>query len=278
MGHTLGVRQVQKLKTRQALLDAGLALLAEQSLSSLGLREVTRVVGVAPTAFYRHFRDMADLGVALVDESLANLHGMITLILAEQDGDEERISRTVLAVAQHVRRYPAHVRFIARERHGGVRPVREAIAAQLRRFADEVADAFAGSLTDRGWTAEDVQMLAELYVDHMVMTATAFLEADGEDERVETGRIAEVRVLNVVGEVEEAPEDERVSDDVPVTEGVRAGEGVPAGGNVPVTVPSVGEAPADRPWSAAEERIARTARQQLRLISLGRHHWRDAPR
>lgn len=58
MSHSLGVRQAQKQKTRQALLDAALGLLEEQSLSSLGLREVTRVVGVAPTAFYRHFRDM----------------------------------------------------------------------------------------------------------------------------------------------------------------------------------------------------------------------------
>ncbi len=59
-----GVRQAQKQRTRQALLDAALGLLEEQSLSSLGLREVTRVVGVAPTAFYRHFRDLGELGVA----------------------------------------------------------------------------------------------------------------------------------------------------------------------------------------------------------------------
>ena len=62
MSHTLGIRQAQKLKTRQALMDAASVLLEEQSLSSLGLREVTRAVGVAPTAFYRHFRSTADLG------------------------------------------------------------------------------------------------------------------------------------------------------------------------------------------------------------------------
>ncbi len=77
MSHTLGIRQAQKQKTRQALLDAALGLLEEQSLSSLGLREVTRAVGVAPTAFYRHFRSTADLGVALVEEALGSLHPMI---------------------------------------------------------------------------------------------------------------------------------------------------------------------------------------------------------
>ncbi|MGK5732357.1 TetR family transcriptional regulator [Streptomyces sp. URMC 124] len=181
---TLGVRQAQKLKTRQALLDAALGLLEEQSLSSLGLREVTRVVGVAPAAFYRHFRDMAELGVALVEESLGSLHVMIRAVLAEQQDAEEVIDRSVEAVVGHVRRHPAHVRFVARERHGGVRAVREAIAAELERFGDEVAAALATQDVSQGWSEEDVRMLAGLYVDHLVMTASAFLEASPEEARV----------------------------------------------------------------------------------------------
>jgi len=183
MSHTLGVRQAQKLRTRQALLDAGLRLLEDQSLSSLGLREVTRVVGVAPAAFYRHFRDIPDLGVALVEESLGSLHVVIRAALAEQDAEADRIDRTVAVVQEYVRSHPAHIRFIARERHGGVRAVREAIAAQLARFADEVADALGPLLG--GWGPADVRMLAQLYVDHLVMTASALLEASPEEgERI----------------------------------------------------------------------------------------------
>jgi len=181
MSHICGTREARKRKSRRALLDAALGLLEDQSLSSLGLRELTRVVGMAPAAFYRHFRDMADLGVALVEESLGSLQGMIRAILAEHDGDEERIDAVVDAVAEHVRRHPTHIRFIARERHGGVRSVREAIAAELGRLADEVAAAFAPRLTPAGWPPEDVRMLAELYVDRMVTTATAFMEAQGDE-------------------------------------------------------------------------------------------------
>ncbi|MEC4015299.1 TetR family transcriptional regulator [Streptomyces sp. H27-D2] len=221
MSHTLGVRQAQKQKTRQALMDAGLHLLEEQSLSSLGLREVTRVVGVSPAAFYRHFRDMGDLGVALVEESLESLHTMIRATLAEQDDAEARIDRTVDLIAEYVRHHGPHVRFIARERHGGVRPVREAIAAELDRFSEEVASALAVQTVSDGWSREDIRMLAGLYVDHMVMTAAAFLEALA----------------------------------------------VEPGGDRSAT-----EA------SEAEQRIARTARlarRQLRLVSLGRLHWKD---
>lgn len=190
-----GTRRMQKQRTRRALLDAALRLLEHQSLSSLGLREVTRAAGVAPTAFYRHFRSTADLGVALVEEALGGLHGMIAGILAEtgEDQDEERIDRTVDLIARHVRDHPAHVRFIIRERHGGVRLVREAIGAQLRRFAVEVAAEYAGHPSTRGWGEDDLRMLGGLYVDQMVMTASAFLEAA---EEAEPGAAAE-RVASV---------------------------------------------------------------------------------
>ncbi|MEU3997232.1 TetR family transcriptional regulator [Streptomyces fungicidicus] len=176
MSHTLNVRQAQKQKTRRALLDAALELLEGQSLSSLGLREVTRAVGVAPTAFYRHFRSVEDLGVALVEEALGSLHPMIRTIVSATGDGEERITRAIELIAGHVDAHPAHVRFIARERHGGVRSVREAIRDQLALFADEVGDALAEDPVSAGWSEEDLLMLAQLYVDQMLVTASLFLE------------------------------------------------------------------------------------------------------
>ncbi|MET9875017.1 TetR family transcriptional regulator [Actinacidiphila glaucinigra] len=187
MSHTLGAREAQKQQTRRALLDAGLRLLENQSLSSLGLREVTREVGVAPAGFYRHFRDMGDLGVALVAESLGSLHAMIRAILAEQDDAEEVIAHSVRLIALHVRDHRPHIRFIARERHGGVQAVREAIAAELSLFADEVAEALGTQPVSQGWSPEDVRMLAELYVDRMLRTAIAFMEAPADDTAAEEG-------------------------------------------------------------------------------------------
>lgn len=190
MSHTLGIRQAQKQKTRQALLDAALALLEEQSLSSLGLREVTRAVGVAPTAFYRHFRSTADLGVALVEEALGSLHPMIRTTVSATGDHEERVTRAIDLIARHVDGYPAHVRFIARERHGGVQPVREAIRDQLARFAQEVKDELAKDPVSSGWSEGDLLMLAHLYVDQMLSTASQFLEVlEGpEEERADRAR------------------------------------------------------------------------------------------
>jgi AcrR family transcriptional regulator len=181
MSHMPGIRQVQKQQTRQALLDAGLRLLEHQNLSSLGLRELTRAVGVSPAAFYRHFPDMAGLGVALVDEALGSLHGVIRAVMAQTTDSEDLIDRTVTIIAAYVQEHRPHIRFIARERYGGVRRVREAIAAQLGLFADEVASGLATQPASAGWTAAELRVLAELYVDHMVSTAAAFLDVPPDD-------------------------------------------------------------------------------------------------
>ena len=73
-----GRRDVRKQRTRRALLDAALELMqGEQSFNSISLREVARNAGVVPTAFYRHFRDMDELGLTLVEEALRALRQMM---------------------------------------------------------------------------------------------------------------------------------------------------------------------------------------------------------
>ena len=205
MSHTLGPRQSQKQQTRQSLLDAGLRLLDHQGLSSLGLREVTREAGLTPSGFYRHFPDLPAFGMALVEESFGSLRTLVRAIRAEQAGTDEVIDRSIDVVARYVDGHRAHLRFLVRERHGGVRPVRDAIATRIRQFADDLADDLAAQPQSAGWDPADLRMLADLYADHTVTTVAALLEADGDPE----------------------------------TEG----------------------------------RIIATARRQLRLISIGRHHW-----
>jgi AcrR family transcriptional regulator len=204
VSQTTGARQAQKQQSRRALLDAALQLLEHQSFSSLGMREVTREAGMSPAGFYRHFRDLNELGVCLVEEALASLHLMIGAAFAEREGQDaasepdELIAHAVQVIADHVQAHRAHVRFIARERFGGVRPVREAIAAELERFTDEVARALALQPVSAGWSAQDVRMVAELYVDHMVLTAASLLEADTEEQqRITATARRQLRLISV---------------------------------------------------------------------------------
>ncbi|MGW7438514.1 TetR family transcriptional regulator [Streptomyces sp. NPDC054849] len=183
MSLNTGVREAQRRRTRRALLDAALAQLEERSLGSLGLREVARAAGVTPTAFYRHFRGMDELGTALVEEALASLHKTVRDVLASTGDAGRRGDAAVGLVAELVRSRPAHVRFLVRERHGGVPAVREAIAGQLDAFGDEIGAALAADPASAGWGADEMAMLARLLVDHMFMTASAYVAASlrGED-------------------------------------------------------------------------------------------------
>ncbi|RZA31546.1 MAG: TetR family transcriptional regulator, partial [Lysobacteraceae bacterium] len=64
--------------SRDDLIAAALKLVGpHRSLSTLSLREVTREAGIAPNSFYRQFRDMDELAVALIDVSGRSLRKII---------------------------------------------------------------------------------------------------------------------------------------------------------------------------------------------------------
>jgi AcrR family transcriptional regulator len=197
----LGVRGVKKLATRQTLLDAALRLMERQSLCSLGLREVTREAGIAPAAFYRHFADLGELGVALVEESLGCMHELIRDIRTPEAETEDIMRRTVDVVAEHVRADMPHFRFIARERHGGVAAVRKAIAAQLDTYIDELVEDLRLQPASEGWDDGHMRVLGRLYVNVIMLTAADLLDADLDDRAAETRIIAEaltqLRIVSV---------------------------------------------------------------------------------
>jgi AcrR family transcriptional regulator len=169
-------RQEQKQRTRRALLDAAVRLLENQNLSSLSLREVTRAVGIAPAAFYRHFRDMDDLGVALVEESLGNMLPLIREARLRHTDPNESARLSLELLVDYLDTHRGEFRIIAREKFGGVAPVRQAINAKLQRAAEELADDLARLPDYSGWQRDDLSMLADIYVSHMVLFAATLLD------------------------------------------------------------------------------------------------------
>jgi AcrR family transcriptional regulator len=185
-------RQQRKQRTRQALLDAALELLAEQSFSSLSLREVTRTAGVVPPAFYRHFDDMEELGLALIDESFRTLRAMIREARANPRTYEHAIRNSVEILVEYVHAHDTHFRFIARERFGGVTALRRAIRSEIRLFASDLATDLARFPYLDRWSGEDLQLLAGLMVNTMVATAEAILDASSDP-------IAEAHIVATAG-------------------------------------------------------------------------------
>ncbi len=188
-----GTRQERKQRTRRALLDAALGLLAEESFSSISLRQVTRAAGVVPTAFYRHFDDMEELGLVLIDESFRTLRAMIRAARADPRAYEGAIADSVAVLVEYVHEHNTHFRFIARERFGGVAALRQAIRGEIRLFVSDLATDLARFPYLDRWSTEDLQLLAGLMVNAMVSTAEAILDAPPNDP------IAEAEIITTAG-------------------------------------------------------------------------------
>ncbi|WP_110206227.1 TetR family transcriptional regulator [Nocardioides daejeonensis] len=171
-------RQEKKDRTRRAILDAALDLLAESSFAALSLRQLTKAVGIVPTAFYRHFATLDELGLALVDESFVSLRSMLSEVRRGDPRPEQLIDASVDVLAAHLAEDVPHFRFISRERYGGAGAVSGAIRHELDLFERELARDL-GRMPELGaWGARDLALLAGLFVNLMVAAAGEFVSAD----------------------------------------------------------------------------------------------------
>ncbi len=193
-------RQERKQRTRQDLLEAALRLLEDQSFSGLSLREVTREAGVVPTAFYRHFANMEELGLALIDESFRTLREMIRAARADPSTYEHVIANSVEILVRHVHENRLHFTFIARERFSGVAPLRHAIRTEIRLFASDLATDLIRFPFMEDWSTEDLHVMAGLIVNAMVSIVEALLDAPANSPAAEQEirRIAEKQLRMVV--------------------------------------------------------------------------------
>jgi AcrR family transcriptional regulator len=191
-------RETRKVQTRQALLDAALDLVeGGKGFGSLSLREITRAVGIVPAAFYRHFRDVQELGLALVEESMTTLRRMIREPRESPLEPERIIKRSVETLVRHVRANRRHFRFIASEMHGGTPVLRERIGREIQAFTSELALDLGRLPFMNRWSAEDLRMIAALMVNAMVLIAASLLEVppDQPQAEAEVIRIAEKQLL-----------------------------------------------------------------------------------
>ena len=101
-------RGERKERTRRAILDAALELSRDDTLAALSLRQVAKQVGIVPTAFYRHFASIEELGISLVDEAFASLRKMLRDL--RRDMDIQRvIDDSVAILVRNVRERRGHI-------------------------------------------------------------------------------------------------------------------------------------------------------------------------
>jgi AcrR family transcriptional regulator len=133
-------RKEEKQKTAKALVSAALRLSAEKGFSSLSLREVTKEAGITPAAFYRHFHDMEELGLALIDEVGLGLRQLLREARRSLDQEQSAVRSSVEVFIKYITDNSNLFRVLQGERQGSSSAFRKALFTELGRFIEDVAD------------------------------------------------------------------------------------------------------------------------------------------
>lgn len=191
-------RAERKERTRQAILESALELSAEGGLSGLSLRSVAKHAGIVPTAFYRHFSSVDELGLALVDQSFGALREMLREVRREAGGIEDVIASSVRILVKNVNERRDHFLFVARERIAGPVMVRTAIHREMELIELELAMDI-GGLVPTKWSHDDLRVVSNLMVTAMVGVVEAVINSPASAEEAIVRRAERQLQMVVVG-------------------------------------------------------------------------------
>ncbi|MDQ9010681.1 TetR family transcriptional regulator [Acinetobacter gerneri] len=174
----MSIRDERKQQSRQALLTAALHLSTSgRSFSNLSLRELSREVGLVPTAFYRHFQDLNALGIELVDQVALNIKTVLYQLgqgyLAEpQDNTRQSIERFFNAVSHD----PLPWKFMISERWGGSSVIRQAIAREVDFLIADLGNALTKMASMKHIQQEqDLKVLATILINISLTWAMSWI-------------------------------------------------------------------------------------------------------
>ncbi len=179
-------RSERKDLTRASLLQAALDLIGEgRSFTSLGIREIAREAGMVPNAFYRHFRNTDELGLALVEEMGITLRRLLREARQTDVAPNDMVRRSVQVYYQYVKQNRLQFLFISSERSGGSRILRLAIRNDVIHFTNEMAQDFRRLGVYPDMPTSSLQMVCGLIVTTMLAAAPEILDLPPEQPLLE---------------------------------------------------------------------------------------------
>lgn len=181
----MSVRAEQKLKTRRSLMDAALGQLsADRGFGSLSLREVAREAGIAPTSFYRHFGELDELGLALVDEGGVALRQLMRQARKRIARGGSAIDTSVDTFMEYLGNNANLFCLMLRERNGVSKTFRTAVQAEIDHFVTELADDLHRFSLEQKKPLLDSRLVAEAMVTVVFNQAAEALDGAARDRKI----------------------------------------------------------------------------------------------
>ena len=126
--------------TRRNLIEASLKLSEEDGFAALSLRQVAKEAGITPAAFYRHFKDMDELGLVLVDEVGVRLRQLMRDARKGFDKKKSAVRNSVLTYIDYIVENPQHFRLLMGGNQAGTSAYQKALRNEIDRFIAELTD------------------------------------------------------------------------------------------------------------------------------------------
>ncbi|WP_038342063.1 HTH-type transcriptional repressor FabR [Acinetobacter sp. A47] len=127
--------------TKEELFQATLNLIGPQkSIASLSLREIAREAGIAPNSFYRHFKDIDELAIALIDQSGLVLRRIIREARLQASKQQSIIRSSVEVFIQQLNTDEGNLSLLLREGYTGSTSYKAAVDRQLNFFQQELQE------------------------------------------------------------------------------------------------------------------------------------------
>lgn len=125
--------------SREDLISAALKLVGpHRSISSLSLREVARAADIAPNSFYRHFKDMDELAIALIDKAGRSLRKIIGEARQRASSERSVIRTSAEIFMQQLYADEALLHILLREGTVGSPAFKLAVERELTSFEEEL--------------------------------------------------------------------------------------------------------------------------------------------
>lgn len=127
--------------TKEELFQAALNLIGPQkSIASLSLREVAREAGIAPNSFYRHFKDIDELAISLIDRAGIVLRKIIRQARLRASLQDSIIRSSVEIFLQQLDADEGNLSLLLREGFTGSASYKAAVDRQLNFFQQELQE------------------------------------------------------------------------------------------------------------------------------------------
>lgn len=139
-------------------------LSGEKGYAALSLREVAKEASITPAAFYRHFHDMDELGLALIDEVGLGLRQLLREGRRNIGPGKSVVRSSIETFIAYISENSNLFRVLQGERQGSSTAFRRALFTELGRFIEEIAEDLERTAAESKLPLSDPGLAAEAIV------------------------------------------------------------------------------------------------------------------